>query len=190
LAADQPSPEWFNSGPSYSGVGVVELGSPEAVLDGAATAQVDDRGLVHLSVEVEGVNGAAPDFLTINSLLTREVRVPDHDGFRTARHVSNRCVSLLLRCPNGLLRLVEPPPAFKMTTRLVTDGITDAKVPLDFTLRTADFSAAVDKPPAFWVLPISNLVLRYGPEDDSAQSHPLFFKGAKRDGSLPAPRVG
>lgn len=184
MGADQTGPEWFSSDPSYSGVGVVELGSPKALLEGKATAQVDDRGLVRLSVEVERLNGAAPDFLTLNSLLTREVRVPDNGGFRTARHVSNRCVSLLLRCPDGLLRLVEPPPAFQMTTRLVTNGITDAKVSLDFTLRTADFSAAVDKPPAFWVLPLSNLVLRYGPGDDSAHLHPLFFEGAKHDGCI------
>lgn len=178
------SPEWFDPSPSYTGVGVVELGDPAAVLEGKATAHVDDRGLVRLSVEIERMNGTPPAFLTLNDLITRECRVPENGGFRTTRHVANPCTNLVLDCPNGLLRLVEAPPAYKMTTKLITEGVVDPKVSLEFVLRTADFSASGNKPPAFWVLPLNNLVIRYGPRDESAHSHPLFFEDAKRNGSI------
>ncbi len=165
---------WFDPNPVYVGIGVVELANPVAVLEGDAIGSVDDRGLLHLTVAIEKMNGAAVDFSTLNDLIMREGRVPEGDGSRSVRYPANPCSDVRVRCSSGLLSLVEPPPSYTV----VTEGL-DLRISLKFVLRTADFSAEDSRPPAFWVQPITNLVTRYAPRDGDTKSHPLLFADAE-----------
>lgn len=165
---------WFDPNPAYIGIGVVELADPVAVLEGEAIGSVDDRGLVHLTVAIEKMNGAAVSFSVLNDLIMREGRVPEGDGFRSVRYIANPCSDVTVRCSSGLLRLVESSPSYTV----VTEGL-DLRVSLKFVLQTADFSVADSGSPAFWVQPITNLVTRYAPSDGDAKSHPLLFVDAE-----------
>ena len=159
--------DWFDDWPEYRGIGSVSF-SGGATLEGLGTATLDKFGSVCLEVEVDP-SKAQSDLQrdTLRLLLGGEAE--EFEGGRTIPLMATprTCESMRIATQNGVLEVTSE-TYYEFSVGKVTS--------LRARPLRSRFTPSSAGPPAYWVVPLVNLISAFRPHDATLEKHPLRLR--------------
>lgn len=152
--ATEPAPvipasvDWLQTTIKYEGEGKAEFTDPPGVVEGPAVVRVNRRGEQSVTIDVKNPPPDGPFFYMKGSVPAANFR----------RHgMSNPCASVTVKTLGGV---------YSATERVLYQGGTTRAKPNQVRLRPLRASYEVDgsAEAAYWVLPLSNFILRRWPQ--------------------------